>query len=203
MAGDNAVANFSHLKCCCEYEIDEHEALERAPDGCTATAHWYRFVELTAKFARLLGRGDDAAKFETLAAKIKAAFVAKYVKDGVVANGTQSAQSIGLYLGLVPDVQRKAAFARLVSAVEEKGCALATGIFSTRYMLMCLSENGRVDLARKIVLHRGFPGWLHMIERGATTLWETWCESDDKYSNCHPMFGSVDEWILKYGNKRK
>jgi alpha-L-rhamnosidase len=48
------------------------------------------------------------------------------------------------------------------------------------------------------VLHKGFPGWLHMIERGATTLWETWKESDDVYSNCHPMFGSVDEWILKY-----
>ena len=179
--------------------IGDHEALERAPNGCTATAHWYRFVSLTAKFARMLGRNADAAEFGALAEKIRGAFVAKYVKGGVVANGTQSAQSIGLYLGLVPDDQREAALARLVAAVEEKGCAPTTGIFSTRYMLMCLSENGRTDLARKIVLHRGFPGWLHMIERGATTLWETWKESDDVYSNCHPMFGSVDEWILKYG----
>lgn len=140
---------------------------------------------------------------EALAEKICGAFVAAYVKDGVVANGTQSAQSIGLYLGLVPEVQREAALARLVAAVEEKGCGPTTGIFSIRYMLMCLSENGRVDLARKIVLHKGFPGWLHMIERGATTLWETWKESDDVYSNCHPMLGSVDEWILKYGGKRK
>jgi alpha-L-rhamnosidase len=37
-----------------------------------------------------------------------------------------------------------------------------------------------------------------MLDRGATTLWETWKESDNVYSNCHPMFGSVDEWILKY-----
>ena len=178
--------------------IGDHEALERAPNGCTATAHWHRFVSLTAKFARMLGRDADAAEFDALAEKIRGAFVAAYVKDGIVANGTQSAQAIGLYLGLVPDGQREAAFARLVAAVEEKGCAPTTGIFSTRYMLMYLSENGRTDLARKIVLHRGFPGWLHMIERGATTLWETWKESDDVYSNCHPMFGSVDEWILKY-----
>jgi alpha-L-rhamnosidase len=183
--------------------IGDHEALERAPDGCTATAHWHRFVELTAKFAKMLGRTDDEKEFTALAEKIRAAFVAKYVKDGVVANGTQSAQSIGLYLGLVPEDQREAALARLVAAVEEKGCGPTTGIFSTRYMLMYLSENGHVDLARKIVLHKGFPGWLHMIERGATTLWETWKESDDVYSNCHPMFGSVDEWILKYGGKRK
>jgi alpha-L-rhamnosidase len=183
--------------------IGDHEALERAPDGCTATAHWHRFVELTAKFAKMLGRTDDEKEFTALAEKIRGAFVAAYVKDGVVANGTQSAQSIGLYLGLVPEDQSEAALARLVAAVEEKGCGPTTGIFSTRYMLMYLSENGRVDLARKIVLHKGFPGWLHMIERGATTLWETWKESDDVYSNCHPMFGSVDEWILKYGGKRK
>jgi len=183
--------------------IGDHEALARAPDGCTATAHWHRFVELTAKFAKMLGRTDDEKEFTALAEKIRAAFVAKYIKDGVVANGTQSAQSIGLYLGLVPEDQREAALARLVAAVEEKGCGPTTGIFSTRYMLMYLSENGHVDLARKIVLHKGFPGWLHMIERGATTLWETWRESDNVFSNCHPMFGSVDEWILKYGGKKK
>ena len=183
--------------------IGDHEALERAPDGCTATAHWHRFVSLTAKFAGLLGRVDDEKEFAALAVKIRGAFISTYVKDGVVANGTQSAQAIGLYLGLVPDNQRELAFARLVTAVEEKGCAPTTGIFSTRYMLMCLSENGRADLARRIVLHRGYPGWLHMLERGATTLWETWKESDDVYSNCHPMFGSVDEWILKYGGKAR
>ena len=126
-------------------------------------------------------------------------FVEKWVKeDGTVANGTQSAQAIALYLGLVPERLRSAAFAKLVEAVEAKGCAPATGIFSTRYMLMFLSENGRADLARRIVLHEGFPGWLYMLERGATTIWETWKESDDVYSNCHPMFGSVDEWILRF-----
>ena len=101
----------------------------------------------------------------------------------------------------MPSDQIPAAERRLVEAIEEKGCGPTTGIFSTRYMLMYLSEHGCLDLARKIVLHKGFPGWMHMIERGATTLWETWKESDNVYSNCHPMFGSVDEWILKYGGR--
>ncbi len=178
--------------------IGDHEALERAPDDVTATAHWSQFVRLTAKFARMLGRTDDAKEFETLDAKIKAAFAAKFIKNGIVANGTQSAQAQALYLGLVPTDQIPAAEAALVKAIEEKGFAPSTGIFSTRYMLIYLSEHGRRDLAKKIVLHKGFPGWLHMIERGATTLWETWKESDNVYSNCHPMFGSVDEWILRF-----
>jgi len=183
--------------------LGDHEALQRPPRDMTATAHWYRFVALTAGFAKRLGRTDDAAEFGALADKIRAAFAAKYVKDGIVADGTQSAQATGLYLGLVPADQIPAAERRLVASVEEKGFGPTTGIFSTRYMLMYLSEHGRVDLARKIVLHKGFPGWLHMLDRGATTLWETWKESDNTYSNCHPMFGSVDEWILRYGSDKR
>ncbi len=180
--------------------IGDHEALERAPNNVTATAHWYQFVRLTAKFARQLGKTAEAQEFETLATKIQTAFATQFIKNGIVANGTQSAQAQALYLGLVPKAQVPAAEAALVAAIEAKDCAPSTGIFSTRYMLMYLSENGRHDLAEKIVLHQGFPGWLHMIERGATTLWETWRESDNTYSNCHPMFGSVDEWILRFAN---
>ena len=137
-----------------------------------------------------------------MAAKTRKAFAAKWVKeDGTVANNTQSALATAVYLGLVPEHLRDAAFARLVESVEAKDFAPTTGIFSTRYMLMALSAGGRSDIARRIVLHEGFPGWLHMLELGATTLWETWKESDDVYSNCHPMFGSVDEWILKHGGR--
>ena len=182
--------------------IGDHEALERAPDEVTATAHWHEFVRLTAKFAKMLGKKEDAERYGALADKIAKAFAEKHVNGGIVANGTQSAQAIALYLGLVPAAQVDAAEARLVKAIEEKGFAPSTGIFSTRYMLMYLSEHGKRDVAEKIVLHRGFPGWLNMLACGASTLWETWKESDDTYSNCHPMFGSVDEWILKYANAK-
>lgn len=179
--------------------IGDHEALERAPNEVTATAHWHEFVRLTAKFAGMLGKTDEQAKFTAIAEKVARAFQTRWVKDGVVANGTQSAQSLALYLGLVPADQIAFAEKRLVRAIEEKGYGPTTGFFTTRYMLMYLSEHGFLDVARKVVLHKGFPGWLHMLERGATTLWETWKESDDVYSNCHPMFGSVDEWILRFG----
>ena len=179
--------------------IGDHEALERAPDSLVATAHWHEFLRLTVGFAERLGREKDAAEFRVLAEKARAAFVERWVKsDGTVGNGTQSAQAFGFYLGLVPEPLRDAAFAKLVAAVEAKDCAPTTGIFATRYMLMALSENGRIDLARRIVLQRGGHGWMHMLDRGATTLWETWKESDDMYSNCHPMFGSVDEWIVRF-----
>ena len=54
------------------------------------------------------------------------------------------------------------------------------------------------DEAYQIVNSTAFPGWGYMVERGATTLWETWKESDNTYSNCHPMFGSVSEWFYRW-----
>ena len=184
--------------------IGDHEALERPPNSLVATAHWHEFVRLTAQFAGLLGRTADEGEFSALAERIAGAFRQRWLAaDGTVADGCQSAQAFALHLGLVPESLREAAFARLVEALERADFGPTTGIFGTCYMLRTLSAFGRDDLARRVVLHRGFPGWLHMLDHGATTLWETWAESDDVYSNCHPMFGSVDEWILSRPRGRR
>jgi alpha-L-rhamnosidase len=37
-----------------------------------------------------------------------------------------------------------------------------------------------------------------MLANGATSLWETWKESDDTFSNNHPMFGSVAGWMMRW-----
>jgi alpha-L-rhamnosidase len=64
-------------------------------------------------------------------------------------------------------------------------------------MLLALADLGRSDVAYEIVNQRTFPGWGHMLENGATTLWEHWAFSDNTYSHNHPMFGSVSEWFYK------
>jgi alpha-L-rhamnosidase len=64
-------------------------------------------------------------------------------------------------------------------------------------MLNTLTDLGRVDVAYTIVNQKDFPGWGHMLESGATTLWEHWEFSDNTYSHNHPMFGSVSEWFFK------
>ena len=72
---------------------------------------------------------------------------------------------------------------------------LSTGIFGTKFMLLMLSELGRADVAFEIANQPTFPGWGHMLENGATTLWEHWEFSDNTFSHNHPMFGSVSEWF--------
>ena len=73
---------------------------------------------------------------------------------------------------------------------------------------MChvLSENGMEDIAWKLLLNEDYPGWLHEIKLGATTVWERWnsVEDDGSISSTgmnslnHYSYGSVVEWLFRY-----
>ncbi len=178
--------------------IGDHEALEKAPGPLTATAHFHQWARLMAEMAAILGKAEDAGAYARLADDIAAAFRARFVTAGRVGQGRQGEQAFGLYHRLVPDADRPAALEILRKDIEAKGGALSTGIFGTKYLLEVLSTEGLGDLAGALVARREFPGWGHMLDGGATTLWETWKASDNVFSQNHPMFGSVDEWLIKH-----
>ena len=167
----------------------------------TSLAHWHQFVSLTAKFARLLGKSDDAARLASLAERIAAKFRADYVQgDGKVGSGFQGEQLFALYHDLLASRDIPAAYELLKNDIHAHGDALTTGIFGTKYLLEYLPLHGDAELAAKVAMHDGFPGWFHMMDCGATTLWQQWSEkkSQSVSSNCHPMFGSVDEWMIRH-----
>ena len=172
---------------------------EKADERMSALAHWHQFVALTAKFARLLDKPDDARRYGTLAGAVADRFRRAFVSSGVVCRGTQGDQLFGLYHGLLEAADVRPAYARLKGDIVSRGDSLTTGIFATRYLLEVLPAFGDWELAGKVVTHKGHPGWLDMLDRGATTLWEHWDEGQclDVYSNCHPMFGSVDGWLFE------
>ena len=74
-----------------------------------------------------------------------------------------------------------------------------TGIIGTRYLLEVLSAIGRPDAAYRILAQTRYPSIGHMIEQGATTLWERWenLSGVGMNSHNHIMFGSVDTWFYK------
>ena len=179
--------------------IGDHETLDRNDESNsdTATACYHEFVRLVEKFASVLGKDAERREMSKLREKVFAAFNAKFVKDGRVGRGTQGAQAIALDFGLIPPGQTAAAEKILLDDIASRGCALTTGIFGTRALLRHLSRSGHLDVAARLVLRREFPGWLHMLDRGATTLWETWKEDTLIFSHDHPMFGSVDGWMIE------
>ena len=169
-------------------------------ESISATAHYYQFAALTVKFARLLGENDDAARYEALAAKIALAFRKKHVRaDGVYWTGCMSAQAFGVYhAGLLSPKQRTAAYRSLKEELVALGYFNTAGLFGTQYLLEVLSANNDMELAGRVVLNDRAPGWMRMLDLGATTLWEHWYGTSGYGSLDHPMFGSVEQWLFRH-----
>lgn len=111
----------------------------------------------------------------------------------------QTFYTILLYADIVPEQDESKVLALLLKALDEAPAKhFTTGIFGTKYILEVLSKYGHAERVYQIVNSTEFPGWGFMIKNGATTQWETWKESDDIYSNCHPMFGSVSAWFYRW-----
>ena len=176
-------------------------AIEKADAKLSALAHWHEFLSKTARFARVLEKECDAARFTARAAKVAERFRELYLRvGGVVNNGVQGEQLFALHNGLLPESAVPSARAVLERDIVAHGRSLTTGLFGTQYLFECLSANGNAALAGDVAAHEGYPGYFHMMDCGATTLWESWNEKMclNRHSNCHPMFGSVEQWMMRY-----
>ena len=164
--------------------------------GITDTAYHYVDTTIVALAAGLLGNKEDARKYEAQAAAIRVAFNREFyhADTGLYDNGSQTALSCALYQGLVEPENRAKVLANLVAAVEKADNHVDTGILGTKYMLNTLLENGRADVAYRMVAQKDQPGWGWWLEQGATTLWEQWNGTE---SRNHIMFGDVSAWFYK------
>ncbi len=179
--------------------LSDHESIVPKRSGLTGTGFYYFNVKLFAQHATALGKDADAREAWALADEIKSAFNRKFLEPGTGRYDTasQACQAFALYHGLAPADEHPRALDVLALDVGKHDGHLTTGIFGTKYMLNALTDAGRADVVYRLVNQRTFPGWGHMIEGGATTLWEHWEFSDNIYSHNHPMFGSVSEWFYK------
>ena len=176
-------------------------AIEKADCSLSALAHWHEFLSKTARFAELIGQAADAAEFRAHAAKVAEKFRRLYVKkDGRVNKGVQGEQLFAIYHGLLNDADVMPAMRILSADIAAHGNSLTTGMFGTQYLFEILSTHGEAELAGKVLTHEGYPGYYFMMDDGATTIWEHWelKQCLNVHSNCHPMFGSFEQWFVRH-----
>jgi alpha-L-rhamnosidase len=181
--------------------LGDHEALTRAGGPVLTTPMFVDAARRVARLARLIGGEADAVRCETMADESAKAWVDAFLdsETGNVGGGSQSELACALGFGAAPPAARPMIFKRLSEGLAAPdGPRLTTGIFGTRFLLEELSRNGRSDLAFALADRSTFPSWGWMLENDATTLWEHWAGSDDTYSHCHPMFGSISAWFFRW-----
>lgn len=179
--------------------LSDHESLDEKPFGLTESLFYYNHIQLMAKYAKLMQQQEDAAYYQEIMQQIREQVLDSYYdpETGVFANGTQTAQIFGLTYDLLPNNDKTKAFSTLEKAFDIRNNHLSTGIFGTKMMFDLLRKHDMNDQMYRIANQRDFPGWGYMIEKGATSLWETWAYSDNVYSQNHPMFGSISEWFYR------
>ncbi len=170
-----------------------------------SNAYFYADLRLLARYASLIGRNADIPRWDDLAAKLKAAYNAKFLKpaEGIYDNGTQSSAVLSLAFGLVPDEQRAQVFANLVDNVTNKtDYHTGTGMIGGQWLMRTLSDNGRPDIAYRLATQTTYPSWGYMLANGATTIWELW-NGDHGHplmnSHNHVMqIGDLLTWLHEY-----
>ena len=180
--------------------LSDHESLAPIPTSEMVTPLYYQSAKIMSKLAKIINRAEDVEKYKTLSNQIRKAYLERFNDEGTgrFAPYTQASQSFAISTGIAPENEIGNAVLELVKNIDEHDGHLTTGIFGTKYSLDVLSEYGYSEIAAQMVNQKTFPGWGHMLENGATTLWEHWEFSDNTFSHNHPMFGSVSEWFYKW-----
>lgn len=180
--------------------LSDHESLKPVPVELTGTGHYLQCARIMKTFASVMGDEANMVKYEKLAEKLKKLIRVEFwdqpVKEAI---NRQTLFSTLLYHGIIPADELDAAKDSLLIAVKNGPSGhFNTGIFGTKYVLETLSENSSPNKVYDIVNSTTYPGWGFMIDKGATSIWETWKESDNTYSTNHPMFGTVSEWYYRW-----
>lgn len=165
-----------------------------------ATAYICRSTENVAHMAEILGKEADAKKYRKIAGRIREVYDTYLIEeDGVIEEGHQAAYVRALAMDLCSDEKRPFVEMQLVKEIEKNNYRLNTGFLSTPFLLPVLADMGREDLAFRILEQTEYPGWLHPITLGATTIPESWNAFDVHDSSYnHYSYGAVCDFLFGY-----
>ena len=178
----------------------------KTDSGFIASVYHYWSTKMVKEAAESLGL-EESKVYAEREKEIRNAILNYYFPDKkFFLEYTQSACALLLYLKLYPEGEREVITAKLAELLKKNNGHLNTGFVGTPILCMALSENGQNQLAYDLLLNEDYPGWLHEVNLGATTVWERWnsLEEDGSISGTgmnslnHYAYGSIAEWIYRY-----
>ena len=157
--------------------INSNDPLRITSAEYIGTAYFSYELRLMAKFARLLGKEEDAAAYEKTSSEMKVAFNKRFFNPEEVtySNNTCTVNILALAFDLVPAEYREKITDRLLQKIlGENSGHVGNGIIGGQWLMRTLTETGHADVAYVLAAQKSYPGWGYMVEHGATTIWELW-----------------------------
>ena len=166
--------------------------------GLTATAIYYQDLVILKEAAALLGKADEALKFEKEALAVKHAFNQKFFNadKNQYDRNSQTANAMPLVLGLVPEDRRAAVLDGLVAQIRAGGNRVTAGDVGFNYLMRALSDGGQGNVLYDMLIRDDGPGYAYQLKKGATSLTEAW-DTNPGSSQNHCMLGHIEEWFYR------
>ena len=114
-----------------------------------------------------------------------------FYHDGIYATGSQVDLVYPMLVGVVPDGLTDVVVRSLYDRTEtEYQGHLATGLVGIPVLTEWATLNGQGDWLYGLLKQHGYPGYLHMLDNGATGVWEHWNGGRSHLHNCYNGIGS-------------
>ena len=172
---------------------------QRTPVELSSTAWFFEIARIVAAAAAVLGHEEDASTYGELAERIRVAFNDRFFDPAAAsyASGSQTSLALPLWFGIVPDGHRERVLASLVRRIREVDDGhLETGTMGTAALQQVLGAGGEAEAMLRIATQTTYPSWGDQIERGATTVWETW-GGDPDFSRNMKLMASVEKFLFR------
>lgn len=156
------------------------------------------------RMARMTGHPDDAQHYAAWRQNLNASIHRHFYhsETHTYANGTPLDQCYALLMGIPPDsITAAAVKTKLINDCHYKyHDHIAAGLMGVPvFTEWCIRER-QADLMATILRQPDYPGYLYMIENGATTTWESWdCGRPGKEdrSRVHNCYNGIGIWFYQ------
>lgn len=185
--------------------IHSNDPARKTAGPILATTYLYHCLQLGSRYATMLGKKEDAQRFDATAALLKKGLNARFYKkdQGQYDNGSATSCILPLAFDMVPTEERSRVMEHLVNKiVKENNNHPCFGLVGGQWVYSVLSQYGQGELAYVMASQRTYPSLGYMAEKGATTIWELWNgDTADPAMNSgnHVMLvGDMVTWMFEH-----
>ncbi|MDR0348815.1 MAG: glycoside hydrolase family 78 protein [Tannerella sp.] len=145
------------------------------------------------KMAVVLGRPEDAQQYADRKTKLNRLIHQTYYNagEGIYATGSQLDMCYPMLVGVAPDSIYDKIKAQMIRRTTDqyKG-HIAAGLVGVPILTDWSIRNKEIDFMYAMLKKNDYPGYLYMLNHGATTTWEYWSGERSRVHNCYNGIGS-------------
>lgn len=152
------------------------------------------YLELE-QIALELGEEADAKAFRERYEALRKRIHEVFYHDGIYASGSQVDLVFPLLTGVVPEELQDSVIEQLkVRTQDIYNGHLATGLVGVPVITEWATRARECDWFYCLLKQRDYPGYLFMIDNGATGVWEEW---DGGRSHLHNCYNGIGSWFYE------